>query len=37
MQTWAIFEQVAFEQWRDWAPKEKQERLQVLDAVVRIP
>ncbi len=35
--SWAVFEQLRYEIWREWGNGEKRERLRVLDAVVRIP
>jgi hypothetical protein len=37
MDTWAVFEQVVFEKWREWSLSEKLDRIEVLDAVVAIP
>lgn len=36
-ESWAAFEQVAYEDWREWSTTEKQHRLRILDAIIRIP
>jgi proteasome lid subunit RPN8/RPN11 len=35
--SWAVFEQVAYERWREWSLAEKGRRMQVLDSIISVP